>query len=951
MGNKIKRFMLCLLAVSMTAVSGVVSADSEEDAAAEVTEETAAEGEASSEEGGDEAQQKPAKLKETEEKVKAEAADIVKYLPKIGTIEGLDIYLKDKDFDDAVWEANGGKPAKKKDYTEEQEALDDVITELKKLGDLVAVDPVSGKAVASFKDSSKVDDGQMYVSEAGRYLLTVDKDKTKPLKLMEVISTIDDPQLFRSSDGKTLELTDKDYKKVTETFTYSGKEDGHTVFYNADKSAFAWLSQDEKQVVGTFSYAAENERFRLLVDERLANLGIENKETGYIWWSSPVGATRDQVATPLLINELRSSNTLRYGVPEKRSNNNVVRSGTDDCEITVTHINNGIKAVYNFTKAGIKYPVEYVLEDDCLRASVKVSEIEETNAANIATELTVMGSFGAADMDEEGYFIVPDGSGALVRFNNQKTMDTNAYQQRVYGSDVTVVPTSRGAVTEQIYLPVYGIVKEDNACMVVASKGDSNAVLSAQVSRQSNSSYNLCNFTFVLRGTDTFYMSGNSNDKLTVFESGDIKSDDIELRYYPIAKKDVDYVDVAECYRNYLTSEGGVTAKAESGKAAMYLDLYGGTQKKKPVLGVPVTMKQAITTYDQASEIVSRLKDSGVDDMVISYSNWTSDGIKNKVDSGAKPSGKLGGKSDFKDFTSLLDSSGFELYPVSDNRDFYSGNGYYSFTSTAVRVSGSYSRIISYDRAYGIPDGFKKNMSLLSPSLFGEVFGDVAENYSKAGLSGVSVGNMTTSLYGDYGKKAISRAKAEELLTESYKKLNDSLSGGILADSANAYALPYVSHITGVPLTSSRFDLFNEDIPFYQMVMHGVIPYSTTAVNGDADSTNLLLMAAATGSSLSYDMLYEETSVLKDTEYDVLYYANYANWTDTAAREYRQLAPLLSKVSACTITGYETDESGDRITTTYSDGTVVKVDLEARTVEYDGNTVSFADEEEGGITS
>ena len=115
---------------------------------------------------------------------------------------------------------------------------------------------------------------------------------------------------------------------------------------------------------------------------------------------------------------------------------------------------------------------------------------------------------------------------------------------------------------------------------------------------------------------------------------------------------------------------------------------------------------------------------------------------------------------------------------------------------------------------------------------------------------------------------------------------------------------------------------------------------------------NLLLMAAATGGSLSYDMLYEETNILKDTEYDVLYYANYANWTDTAAEEYRQLAPLLSKVSDCTITGYETDDSGDRITTTYSDGTVVKVDLEARTVEYDGNTVSFANEdEEGGITS
>ena len=157
------------------------------------------------------------------------------------------------------------------------------------------------------------------------------------------------------------------------------------------------------------------------------------------------------------------------------------------------------------------------LEKDCLKASLKVSDIKEPKDEKIATEVTLMSSFGAADDTEDGYFVIPDGSGALVRFNNNRTMDTNAYQQRVYGPDVTVVPTSRGAVAEQIYLPVYGIVKENNAMLVVASKGDSNAYLSAQVSRQSNSSYNLCNFTFILRGTDTFYMSGNNSDKLTVF--------------------------------------------------------------------------------------------------------------------------------------------------------------------------------------------------------------------------------------------------------------------------------------------------------------------------------------------------------------------------------------------------------------------------------------------------
>ena len=494
------------------------------------------------------------------------------------------------------------------------------------------------------------------------------------------------------------------------------------MYFADDDENVVWLSRTARRFSAVFRYGAENDKFRMLIDDRKGTFGIENLETKYIWWSSPLGVTRDKIATPLLVNELRSSNILRYGIPEKRSNNSVLRSGTDDCKIKVSDLENGIKIEYNYEKAGFKFPVEYTLEDDHLKASLKVEDIQETNPANIATELTVMGSFGAASETEDGYFVIPDGSGALVRFNNNKTMDTNAYTQRVYGNDITAVPTSKGSVTEQIYLPVYGIVKEDNAMLVVASKGDSNAYLTTQVSRQSNSTYNLCSFTFMLRGTDTFYMSGNTSDKLTVFESGGIKSDDIELLYYPIAKEGADYVDVAERYRNYLMNEAGVEVRAKPDSAPMYIDLYGGTEKKKPVLGVPVTMKQSVTKYDEAVEIIKSLKQNGVDDMIVSYNNWTNDGIQNKIDTGAKSSGTLGSKRDFNDLKNFLDSGNSALYPVSDNRDFYSGNGYYSFSSTAVRVSGSYSRIISYDRAYGIPDGFKANMSLLSPYCFEKMY-------------------------------------------------------------------------------------------------------------------------------------------------------------------------------------------------------------------------------------
>ena len=931
MGN-IKKLLLCLLAVSSMTISGRTFAADEDMGISAETSDTAS------------GETEKAKRSETVEKAELSAEDAEKYLEKIGTADGYDIYRKDKEFDDKLWESVGGKPKSKKDYTDEQKLISDKIDELKKIGELVAVDIKTGKAAASFKSGSKCDEGKLWISDAGRFFIVTDEEASNVVKLRKIVSSLDSKCAFISSDGKTLELLQREMKKPDIILSYSGKEDGKKV-YKAESGEFAWLTADGEHFLGVFRYGAENDKLRMIVDDRSAIFGIENKENGYIWWSSPLEATQDRTATSLLADELRSSNMLRYGVPLTRSGNNMLRSGSEgDCKFTVSDIKDGIRVVYNYEKAGFKYPVEYTLEDDHLKASVKVSEIEESRSGNIATEMTVLGCFGAASEKEEGYFVIPDGCGALVRFNNNRCFQTNVYQQRVYGNDVTAVPQTRGAVTEQIYLPVYGIVKEDNALLAVAAKGDSNAYITANVSKQSNSSYNICRFTFILRSMDSFYMSGNSNERYTVFEKGAIKSDDIEMLYYPISKKGADYTDIAARYRQYLMEEQGITRKCTADSSALYLGLYGGVMKKKNILGIPVNMRTSVTDYSQAADIIGDLSAKGVEDMVISYRNWTNDGMKNKVDTDAEPSGKLGGRSDFKKLTDLIDGSGYSFYPVSDNRDFLSGNGYYSFTDTAVRVSGAYSQIVSYDRAYGIPDGFRKNMSLLSPSYYGKVFGDIAVNYSKAGLDGVSLSSLTTSLYGDYGKKNISRAKAEKMLADSYKKLNDKLEGGILADGANAYALPYVSCITGAPDSSSRFDLFDEDIPFYQLVLHGLIPYSTKAVNGDPDPERLMLMAAATGSNLSFDMIYEETSILKDTELDTLYYADHRYWTDTAARYQGLIEPVLSRVSDSFISDYDTD--GDIITAEYENGTVIKVDMKKCTI--DCGAVHIELSEEGG---
>ena len=67
--------------------------------------------------------------------------------------------------------------------------------------------------------------------------------------------------------------------------------------------------------------------------------------------------------------------------------------------------------------------------------------------------------------------VISTGGGAMTF---QRNVDASVYAQRVYGKDITAVPTTKGAVTEQVYLPMYGIVRDDNALMVVADKGDSH---------------------------------------------------------------------------------------------------------------------------------------------------------------------------------------------------------------------------------------------------------------------------------------------------------------------------------------------------------------------------------------------------------------------------------------------------------------------------------------------
>ena len=728
------------------------------------------------------------------------------------------------------------------------------------------------------------------------------------------------------------------------------------------------ITNEDAIALETCEEVASNDNFILYADEENDRLCLYVKSSGKYWWTSPINAFADDT----VIDESKGS-TMKKAVRKQAASSIAIRTGDlrqeKRSESSPSYSykaspkykteDNGVVVTYNYRSDGVKLKVHYELQEDNLYVYVDSDEIEEkdTNAVDgkVLTKLILCPSFGAAPATDEdgnateGYMIVPDGSGAVINYNDGKT-NYDSYSNHVYGRDYTMVPTTSPAVNEQAYLPVLANVSGKSGIVAVATDGDANVYVEAQVSGQNKQAYNTCNFVFETRSSDSFFMSGEGSNEITVFErNGNIKGERFGIKYYPIEKdEDINYADCAEVYRNYLINEKGLTSKVTEDKTNLYIDLFGGVLKTKSIVGIPLDLKTEITGFEQASKIVDELQDVGVENIVANYNDWTNDSIKNKVSTEIDPSGTLGGDDDFYEF---LNESGALVYPSLNNFTMDSGKwGYMILTSTAIRISNEYSRQSIYNPAFGAAE---KGVSpaLISPKVYSNIFDEIIESCKENSVGTIGFGDFSTKLVSDYSKKnSYSREKTMNTIVEGYAKAQEEV-GNVIADQANAYVLPYVNNITNVPVYSSGYNVIDYDIPFYQMVVHGYIPYSTEAINASSDIDETFMLALAAGSALHYDFTYEEASVLKDTDYDDLYYTNYEGWIDSASAQYKAASQVLDGVSKMTISKYEISDDNNTITTIYTDGSKnveVVVDMSAGTATVDGTVVDLADAMEGG---
>ena len=193
--------------------------------------------------------------------------------------------------------------------------------------------------------------------------------------------------------------------------------------------------------------------------------------------------------------------------------------------------------------------IEYTLDEDSLVVRVPSESIRYPEEYPI-NNVTLFNFFGAGGPEDQGSLFVPDGSGALIHFNNGKSRYPS-FRQDVYGRDLTVQYGGTLTRNETIRLPVFGILRENGAFLAIIEQGASVAAIHADVSGRLNS-YNYVYPSFYYRNKDDVTLNAGGHQRsLPKFQAEPMHTD-YAVRYVFFDQDEASYVAMANYYRQYL---------------------------------------------------------------------------------------------------------------------------------------------------------------------------------------------------------------------------------------------------------------------------------------------------------------------------------------------------------------------------------------------------------------
>lgn len=591
-------------------------------------------------------------------------------------------------------------------------------------------------------------------------------------------------------------------------------------------------------------------------------------------------------------------------------------------------------------KATFEIVLEYRLEGNALHVEIPTNRLVYSNDFPLY-QIKLLENFLSAKEGSDGYLMLPDGSGSLIRFN-QSVDSRDAVSIPLYGADAAIKSENTTMSSQMACLPVYGIRENDSAILGIVDSGEANASIEAYRARRNNENYAVYPL-FNVVNMDFIYLSGNDSLSTVPAFQKKIFDGNYSVKYLFLNGENANYIGMADAYRDELISTGKLKKLEKSETVPLVVDTIGGVTGYKDFLGVSYIGLEAATTYGQNIEILKTLADQGITDVNLKLSGWFNGGISHDYPSKVKTDNVLGGKKELQKLIDYAKSNGAGLYPDVDLLTVYSsGNGFWPVFDAARYLDATEAKVSDISLATKLErekNGLKNPYRyILSAGKITGLVNEFLKSYSKYQFSGISLRTMGSELYSDYDSRdTYSRSAAQDIITQNMKKISEK-TGDMMIIAGHAYALPYAEQIINVPVDHSYFMLEDCSVPFYQAVLHGYVNLSGPSMNLADDTRQAVLRSIEYGVGLQYQLIYQPSSFMKNTEYDSLYRCNYQDLIPEIGENYKMVSQALGKVATSTITGHAQLADGV-FKTTYDNGISVYVNYGKTEVQVEEVTV------------
>ena len=622
-----------------------------------------------------------------------------------------------------------------------------------------------------------------------------------------------------------------------------------------------------------YTLVAENQKLALYVKEAVASIRVVNKESGFVW-----GALESD--DPENLNQTWESfaqSVVSITYMDMTGAAKQIGAGHKNATREFTYFDNGFTCAVTFTRGvDISLEVKVTLEEDHIAFSVDDSTIREEGDYFLSA-VYFMPFLGSTQEDQtDGYLFVPDGSGALIRYQKAAKY-LKSYSGRVYGIDYAIDtlnelndlssnrPVEFLKPENTVTMPVYGLTLgvDREAVFGRVACGDAYAYIHGSPAGLTVA-YNWASASFLYRQVYSQPFSKNGAGVPVVQKEPNRVNP--ALQVYFLRGEDANYSGMARLYSEILTREGILQNNLSENAPEVALDYVAADIRE----GLLYNTTMEVSSLPGITGSLSRLEEKGIERVALTVKGWQKGGLSGHTKSQVFEQTELGSFAQLQPLQALLAAKNGSLLLYTD-----------PLRGTQVQVNSRQDAGITLSqspikKSALEKDGFLKDIWYLKPEQAMDHLKRQAAVLQPYGLKlAIDGGDL---LYGEYlVGEFVSRADMLRNLEDSYRLLSQD--GALTLFQPNQYLFKYTAVYRNTPVSGSQ-DLYETDsVPFLQLVLSG----------------NMTMMAP-----YANDGFYSRIDLLKSIEYNV-----FPSYLLTEADNLELAKTTLAEESSTKVTNWE----------------------------------------------